>query len=280
MKVIGIGDNVVDKYMDKNKMYPGGNALNFGVYSKQLGIDSAYLGVFGNDEASEHIRETLMDLDIDISHCRQHEGENGYALVNLVNGDRVFVGGNQGGVQKDFPIHLGSMDLEYIKEFQIVHSSIYSGIEKELKKLKDTGILVSFDFSDEFNEQYLKEICPNIDFSLLSCGGLSENEVRNLLKRVHSYGSSFAIGTMGGRGSIVYDGESFYNQKPHFVEPVDTLGAGDSFFTAFIIHYLKEIEKVPFAEKGPIIERSLDEAAKFAAKTCLVEGAFGYGVPF
>ncbi|NRD76881.1 fructoselysine 6-kinase [Bacillus sp. BRMEA1] len=276
MKVIGVGDNVVDQYLYKKIMYPGGNALNFSVYAKQLGVESAYLGVFGNDLAAEHIIQTLKSLDIDLSHCRQHNGENGYAQVDLIDGDRVFIGGNGGGVQKDHPILLSEDDLAYIQNFDMAHTSIYSDIEPELPKLKRTGVLVSFDFSADYTEEILKETCQYVDVSLLSCGQLSDSEVENLLKTVHRFGSKLAIGTMGSRGSIVFDGQSFYRQEPHFVKPVDTLGAGDSFFTAFMIHYLKkEIES-----KELLLKRSLEEGAKFAAKTCLVDGAFGYGIPF
>lgn len=35
MKVLGIGDNVVDKYVHLRMMYPGGNALNFSVFAKK-----------------------------------------------------------------------------------------------------------------------------------------------------------------------------------------------------------------------------------------------------
>lgn len=31
IKVLGLGDNVVDKYMHIHTMYPGGNALNIAV---------------------------------------------------------------------------------------------------------------------------------------------------------------------------------------------------------------------------------------------------------
>lgn len=31
MKVLGLGDNVVDKYENLGIMYPGGNSLNFAV---------------------------------------------------------------------------------------------------------------------------------------------------------------------------------------------------------------------------------------------------------
>lgn len=55
MRVIGLGDNVVDMYMHRNVMYPGGNAMNFAVYANLMGVESAYLGVFGSDDAAAHV---------------------------------------------------------------------------------------------------------------------------------------------------------------------------------------------------------------------------------
>jgi sugar/nucleoside kinase (ribokinase family) len=54
------------------------------------------------------------------------------------------------------------------------------------------------------------------------------------------------------------------------VEAVDTLGAGDSFATAFLLSYI-ETGKI-----GPAMEAG----AEFAAKTCMQNGAFGHGVTF
>lgn len=281
MRVIGVGDNVVDKYLHKQIMYPGGNALNFSVYAKQMGHDTAYLGVFGNDRAARHIIETLDKLQVDHSFSRQHEGENGYAKVDLVDGDRVFVGGNDGGVQLAHPIKLSLQDLDYIKTFQLAHSSIYSDMETELYKIKEAGVRLSFDFSSDFTEPLLESVCRYADYSLLSCGHLEDEATRELLKKVHSLGSKLAIGTMGSRGALVFNGATFFQQEPHFVKPVDTLGAGDSFFTAFILYYLEGILLDPKLDFDPShIKKSLDEGARFAAKTCLVDGAFGFGIPF
>ncbi|WP_010281138.1 fructoselysine 6-kinase [Bacillus timonensis] len=280
MRVIGVGDNVVDKYVHKRIMYPGGNALNFSVYAKQLGKDAAYLGVFGDDEAANHIMKTLTNLEIDISHCRQHEGENGYAAVDLVDGDRVFVGGNDGGIQIEHPVVLMKEDIEFIKLFDIAHSSVYSDMDSELHKIKQAGVLLSYDFSNEYNDEKLSSVCRDIDISLLSCGQLVEEEVESLLKKVHRYGSSLAIGTMGSRGAMVFDGNSFYKQEPHFVKPVDTLGAGDSFFTAFILHYLEGRKENRYDSQAQLIQSSLEKGAKFAAKICLVDGAFGHGLSY
>ena len=103
MKVIGIGDNVCDKYEHLKTMFPGGQALNFTVYAKMLGAESSYMGVFGTDEVAEHVIRTLDEIGVEHGHCRQYEGENGCARVTLVDGDRVFLGSNRGGVLKAAP---------------------------------------------------------------------------------------------------------------------------------------------------------------------------------
>ena len=68
-KVIGFGDNVADRYTNARIMFPGGNAVNFAVYAKEAGMDSSYLGVFGNDDIAEHIKASLTEIGVDISHC-------------------------------------------------------------------------------------------------------------------------------------------------------------------------------------------------------------------
>lgn len=37
VKVLGFGDNVVDKYEHIKTMYPGGNAVNFAVFGQKAG---------------------------------------------------------------------------------------------------------------------------------------------------------------------------------------------------------------------------------------------------
>ena len=115
MKVIGIGDNVCDKYEHLKMMFPGGQAMNFAVYAKLLGADASYMGVFGRDEVADHVIATLDELQVEHSHCRQYDGENGCARVTLVDGDRIFLGSNRGGITKEKPLDLTEEDLEYIK---------------------------------------------------------------------------------------------------------------------------------------------------------------------
>ena len=89
MKVVGLGDNVVDKYEHIRVMYPGGNAMNFAVFARQLGVQAAFLGAFGDDPEGEHVAESARQEDVDISRCRRYHGENGCARVRLETGRRL-----------------------------------------------------------------------------------------------------------------------------------------------------------------------------------------------
>src|SRR6056297_387686 len=123
--VIGIGDNVVDKYIHQKKMYPGGNALNFTVFARKLSVDAAYIGIFGDDDAANHIKKVLDEIGIDYSHSVSFHGENGFARVSLEDGERVFLPGNGGGVSKNHPLKFNDEEIAYIKNFDIIHTSCY-----------------------------------------------------------------------------------------------------------------------------------------------------------
>ncbi|NRT78836.1 fructoselysine 6-kinase [Clostridium beijerinckii] len=276
VKVIGLGDNVVDKYEHIRTMYPGGNALNFAAYAKKIGINSAFLGAFGSDDEADHVQNTIHELGLDISKCRHFNGENGCARVTLEDGDRVFLGSNEGGVLRENGLNLTQDDLEYIKTFDLLHAGLYGYTEPELDKIRALSIPISFDFSDDFTIEEVERIAPKVDFSFFSCSHLKTDEMLNLVMKAHKLGSEIVVVTMGEKGALLYDGTKFYSQEPELVEAVDTMGAGDSFITAFLINYISKIKENEL-DRENIIKEGLNEGAIFSAKTCLVEGSFGYG---
>lgn len=276
VKVIGLGDNVVDKYEHIRTMYPGGNALNFAAYAKKLGISSAFLGAFGSDNESEHVQNTIHELGLDISRCRHFQGENGCARVTLENGDRVFLGSNSGGVLREKGLNLTEVDLEYIKNFDLLHAGLYGYTEPELDKIRELNVPISFDFSDDFTMEEVERIAPKVDFSFFSCSHLNIDEILNLIIKTYKLGSKIVLVTMGEKGALLYDGDKFYAQEPKLVEAIDTMGAGDSFITSFLVNYISKVKENKL-DKETIIKESLNEGAVFSAQTCLVEGSFGYG---
>lgn len=276
IKVLGFGDNVVDKYENKKIMYPGGNSLNFSVYAKMLGVEkSAYMGYFGNDLEGEHVIKTLSDLKIETIKCRQFLGENGCARVNIENGERIFLGSNEGGIRKKNLYILDRFDLEYISQFDLVHSGNYSFTENELQKIKEIGIPISFDFSDDSDEEYYKVNAKNITFAFCSYDK-EEEKVKEHLKKIKSYGPEIVCASRGKNGCIIYDGNNFYSQSALILDEVkDTMGAGDSLITSFIINYLSN--KKNNLPKEENIKISIEKAVKFASNICMLEGSFGFG---
>lgn len=276
IKVIGLGDNVVDKYEHIKTMYPGGNALNFAVFAKKLGVTSAFLGAFGSDLEGEHVVDSIKRMDIDINHSKFYEGENGCARVTLMDGDRVFLGSNRCGVLRTCGLNLKEEDYDYLKGFDLVHSGLYGFSEMELKKVKDLGNSVSYDFSEDYTEEKLNELLPIVDYAFFSCSNLKIDEMLNLMLRATGCGCKMVLCTRGSEGAYLFDGTRFYRQEPKLVKAVDTMAAGDSFITCFMVNYLEKTIQNNF-DKEIAIRDSLEAAAEFSSKQCLIDGSFGFG---
>lgn len=282
-KMIAIGDNVVDKYLSRGKMYPGGQCVNTCVYSMMNGGKPAYLGKFGDDAVAEYNCMILDKLGIDYSHSRHFHGENGAARVTLKDGDRVFLGSNKGGIAKEHPFDFNADDMEYIRSFQIIYSNTNSYIYDDLPALAETGVPIAFDFSTVWDDELLERVCPYIQIALLSCAHLSDEEREKEMHKVAGLGVKLVVGTVGEAGSYaLYDGEIVYVNACDAETVLDTMGAGDSYFATLLTALLQDEEELFGTNHGRMKERlviAMNRGAEFAAKVCGMEGAFGYGTP-
>lgn len=279
VSILGFGDNVVDVYEHTGTMYPGGNAVNVAVAAKRCGAArSAYLGHFGSDAAAEHVISSLEEEGIELIKCRQLLGPTGVARVALVDGDRLFVGGNGGGVLAERPYALDRFDLAYIRQFDVVHSGCYGFTERQLRKIRETGVPISFDFSDGSSWSYFERIAPQVDLAFMSCSSMTVEETEERLRRVVEMGPRYANATRGAEGAIGFDGERFYRRAPEAVTDLkDTMAAGDHFIAGFLVSWFALSKQ---GVCGPDrIERSLDSAAVAAARACGFDGSWGHGAP-
>lgn len=270
MKLVGVGDNVVDFYEDLGTMFPGGNALNVAVFCRRHNAEkSSYIGVVGNDIAGKHVLDSLKKERIDVSKVRKAFGNNGEAVVSLnEQNDRVFVRSNKKfSIQSQLKINFNEADIEFIKNHTLLHTSVYSFIEDDLPLLSKL-IPISFDFSTQHNYNYLARVCPYLKFAFFSGGNLSKGQLSELIDVAHKFGVENVCITRGENGSLFSNRNKLYTQQAVKIKTVDTLGAGDSFISKFLTEYYN----------GNEIQSSLQSAAEAAAETCKNFGAFGYGL--
>jgi fructoselysine 6-kinase len=264
VRVIGVGDNTVDKYMHLGQMFPGGNAINVAVLAKRYGHQASYIGCLGNDAYGKLLLSALKAEDIDTSRCQILEDENAHCEVTLVDGDRVFGEGTHGVSSQ---ITLGEDELAFIREHDLTHTSIYSHLENDLPRLKAASATLVFDFSQNWTREYLAAHLPHVDIAILSCPDLSLTDVEELMRWIHTHGPRLVLVTQGSLGALVFDGERFFHQGIVEANVVDTLGAGDSFAARFLVEYIS----------GTAIDEAMSKAAQSAAETCGYYGAFGHG---
>lgn len=284
MRVLGFGDNIVDRFIDRGIEYPGGNAVNVAVYMRRLGSHAEYLGVFGDDELATFLRSAIDAQGVSTAHSVVKSGHSGVARLRVVNGERVFAGGNDGGVTVTDPIDLEEDRGEYVRKFDLAHTSVYSRTESVLPELCAAGVLVSYDFSSEpeyRRPEHLDEVAPYLNLALFSCSDLSSEQTWELLDEAIKRGAQLALATRGLNGAMITDGHNRVagpaREVPEGLSIVDTMGCGDAFLTGCMVSLFESgwnREETPGLKH---LKRSLQAGADAAYDQCFVEGAFGGG---
>jgi fructoselysine 6-kinase len=267
MKLISIGDNVVDCYLDQGKYYPGGNCVNVAVNCKRSGAEEVgYIGILATDDKAAHIKSVLEIEGIHYHRSRVVEGLSGQPKVNLTEeGDRVFVFSPKDTVQHMMKLKLNPDDYDYIKNFDVCHTSCYSSMEEELPSLSQ-HIKVSYDFSDKYNATTIAKVCPYISHGFFSGAHLNDEELDNLVQELGKYKLESVGITRGSKPALfIYQGKKYY-QEVYETEIVDTMGAGDSFIAGFLTALYN----------GQEIKEALEFGAKRASITCGFYGGFGH----
>ena len=180
--------------------------------------------------------------------------------------------------------------MDYIQQYDLIYTNLNSYIEQDLSKLYQTKVPIAYDFSMRWTDEYLRDVCPYVTVAIMSCAHLSEDEREREMKKAQKYGVSVVLGTVGEEGSYVLYKDKFsesgevYEGKAKYITPIDTMGAGDSYFAAFLSDMLKNSPQHKILDGSDEqmyvkIQNAMKKASEFAAKMCAKEGAFGYGVP-
>ena len=232
IKAIAAGFSCVDVYKELNKSYPTGNGVDWAVHLQRMGIQTAVVSVVGDDAYGKIMRETLSAEGMDITHLHIEKGDTCRMMMGLKNGtERVHLEEIE-GVMKNFA--LSDADMEYIRGFDYLHTDLFGNVMGRLSEIRRMGVKVVMDFSTFCNDpEYCKdEYFTNVDYAFLSYDK-EDDYILQQLKKIHSYGPTTVTATLGEKGSICFDGNTFTRCGIVKTNVLNTVGAGDSYIAGF-----------------------------------------------
>jgi fructoselysine 6-kinase len=277
--VIGFGDNVVDYYININRKFPGGNAVNFAVNAQKSGIKAYYVGSIASDSDGVLLQHAISSEGVDISYSEVIDRTTEQAHVIIKDGDRNFTGGIRGS---RLTPELTPKRIDLFKNSSLVHTSCHSRTESKIKKLKDIDVKVSFDFSDldkYRTHKYLEEVCPSIYMAQFSVAANNQEEINRLITECKDFNVPYLLLTRGSKSPIFVDtqeNKSYEGFIRKVNSPHDTMGAGDAYFAAFASHFVLSRDGKTMTEH--VID-CFHEGANRAYDTLMLDGSFGYATP-
>lgn len=266
VSVAGVGDNVVDCYIDAGLMFPGGNTVNVAAFAARFGARAAYLGQVAADPAGDTIASGLHAEGVDVSRLRRAEGRTAHCIIAIdSNGDRQFVS-SELGVSR---FTLSDQDLEALRAFDAAHVGATSGLDAQLEELAAVTCL-SYDFAIHGSPEHVARVGPSCFLAIHSGGDLDDDGFEALVQRSERSGAEWSLVTRGTRGAVLsHGGMRWRGDAVVRSAAVDTLGAGDTFAARVLVGLLR----------GEEPRSLLAAAAVAAAETCAHLGAFGHGAP-
>lgn len=162
-------------------------------------------------------------------------------------------------------ITIDQLDFEFLQSARHFHLSSYflqSGLRPTLpklfSKLKASGLTVSLDTNDDPSGDWnggLDQILEYTDLLLPNEAETKQIARKDTLEEalnVLSERISLIVVKCGSQGAIVQQGKDRAWVPPVEIEPVDTIGAGDSFNAGFLHSYLRGRDPIASARMGNI----------------------------
>lgn len=266
-KLYSIGELLIDfqsvgtKSLKDTKEFvknAGGAPANVCVQAVKFGCEAVYLSKVGNDGFGEFLIETLEKEGVDVRFISKSskydtslafvsfsaDGEREFSFYRKMAADLYFTPEDFKDVRflKGDILEFGSVALK-TKEARQTHDDL-------IRRAKENGALIAFDPNLRFNlwedknelKKVVKDYLPYADILKLGSDELEfimEGSEDEAVKKLFANPLKILLITYGSKGArlVLPDGQSYYHPG-YRVHTVDTTGAGDSFFGAFLAQLL------------------------------------------
>lgn len=241
-RIACIGDSCVDCYDQLGQLFPGGNPVNYAVYTRRLGGQASFIGAVGSDAEGALLLDALRRKDVDVSHVQILPGRTPVSHVLMNGGNRVFTDYDP-GVMADFSLR--EEDYAFLAGHELAVSAPWSCSEAALPRIRAMGLTVAYDCADLPFAPTSQLALPFTDIAFFSDDTADLRSVKRTIRTLRKLGPKIVVAMRGARGSLAYDGKRYYSQDAISCPVVDTLGAGDSYIAGFL---LARLENLPMQE--------------------------------
>lgn len=271
-RVIGVGLACLDQLLiwedtavsvEENRivnsdMQGGGMAATAMVAVSRLGGEAELWSAVGDDWVGEQIIQALQAEGVDTDQMVQIVGGQSLFIVVCVDrqsGERHFK------ATGDWTRPDGAIgDLARLADAGclLIDHALPDSELRAAEKAQRLGVPIVCD--TERMDEERRKIMPFVDFAIVSEGAARElsTDLREACQSIRKMGAGCVVVTLGDKGLVYLDGET-YGRIPAFdVDVVDTTGAGDVFHGAFCYGVVQEFS----------LERNLRLASATSALKC------------
>jgi ribokinase len=267
-QVVGIGDSVVDyfyiledahlhtnidhlnkelclNFADKiavEAVYHvplAGNAANFVVGAKRLGIKTAFYTNVAGDHLGRGMIDYLGKEGIDDEYIKVEKGaETNVHAVIVFRGERTILVHHR---KWNYKLPTVEADWIYLSSVAEGHEKLHEDVVRQVKekKIKLGFNPGTYQLSDGLRKlQPLLTICQvfivNKEEATELLGPRAGN-IKHMLLELKKEGPHYVVITDGQNGSFATDGQAFYELEMFPGPRIEATGAGDAYATAFIV---------------------------------------------
>jgi sugar/nucleoside kinase (ribokinase family) len=227
-----------------------------------LGSRVGFISQVGRDEMGKIALARLSESGVDLSHvtCRDEVGTG--VTVLLPHGQCRHILTYLGTMAE---MTIADLDLAYLTSSRHFHLSslflqtaLQPGLPQLFDQLKDAGLTLSLDTNDDPSDTWggvLDQLLDKIDLLLPNEDEIIRIARKSTLEEALDALSSrvpLIVVKCGARGALVQQGKKRDWVPPLSVEPVDTIGAGDSFNAGFLSFYINGEDPLRAAAMGNV----------------------------
>jgi fructoselysine 6-kinase len=275
LRITGVGDCGVDRYLNQGVDRPGGITLNFAVNARRLFPATDTVGVvtaLGTDPEADLVRRAVASFGL-LACLIERPGPTSLQYIDQhPSGEKIFVR-YEAGVLADYRV--GERERALIAESDVLMAAAYSQVEGFFSSVMNAPSpgLRAVDFGDLANWSdgpgFVEECVGRLHLGFFGLGTDDGARIDRLERIARDHRRVFVV-TLGADGSVAL-GETRRLACPAVAvaQVVDTTGAGDTFAAGFLSEYCRTRD----------VAASLECGSRHAAESIQGIGAFPWPVP-